>query len=179
MSMNRKVIFLTGIVLFSLAAWAQGAPKPGPEVKKLDYFVGTWTSDATIAQGPWGVGGKFSSTETSEWMDGNFFVVSHSDFKMPAELGGDGKEMSIMGYDTQQNVYIYEGFNSQGHHESSKGTVSGDTWTWTSEANYDGQDVKQRSTMKILSPTSFSMKFEVSMDGTTWNTFMEGRATKK
>jgi hypothetical protein len=33
--------------------------------------------------------------------------------------------------------------------------------------------------MKILSPTSFSMKFEVSMDGTTWNTFMEGRATKK
>jgi hypothetical protein len=178
--MNRKAIFVVAMVLSSVAtAWSQMAPKPGPEVKKLDYFVGTWTTEATIPQGPWGMGGKFSSTETSEWMDGNFFVVSHSDFKMPPELGGDGKETSIMGYDTQENVYIYEAFNSQGHHESSKGTLTGDTWTWTSEANYGGQDIKQRSTIKILSPTSFSIKFEASMDGTNWMTFMEGKATKK
>jgi len=177
--MNRKAIFVVAVVLSSFAAWAQMAPKPGPETKKLEYFLGTWTTEGTVAQGPWGMGGKFTSTDTTEWMDGNYFVMSHSDFKMPPELGGDGKETSVMGYDTEQNTYFYEGFNSQGRHESSKGTVSGDTWTWTSEANYDGQDVKQRSTMKILSPTSFNMKFEVSMDGTTWNTFMEGKATKK
>lgn len=177
--MNRKAIFIVALALFSFAAWAQNAPKPGPEVKKLDYFVGTWTTEGTVAPGPWGTGGKFTSIETGEWMEGNFFVVSHSDFKMPPELGGDGKETAIMGYDTQQNVYIYEGFNSQGQHESSKGTVSGDTWTWTSEANYDGQDVKQKMTMKVLSPSSYSMKFEVSMDGTTWSTFMEGKSTKK
>jgi hypothetical protein len=177
--MNRKAIFLAVIVLFSFSAWAQMAPKPGPEVKKLDYFVGTWTTEGTIAQGPWGAGGKFSSAGTTEWMEGGFYLVTRLDWKMPAELGGDSKEMSVTGYDTQQNTYIYEGFNSQGHHESSKGTVSGDTWTWTSEANYDGQDVKQRQTLKVLSPTSYSSKFEVSMDGTTWMTFMEGKGTKK
>ena len=177
--MNRKAIFLAAIVLVSLSAWAQMGEKPGPEVKKLDYFVGNWTTEATISPGPWGNGGKFTSTATGEWMEGNFFVVTHSDFKMPPELGGDGKEMSVMGYDTQQNMYLSEGFNSQGNHESSKGTVSGDTWTWNSEANYGGQDIKQRMTLKVLSPTSFTMKFEVSMDGTNWMTFMEGKATKK
>ena len=177
--MKRKAIFAAVMVLLSLTAWAQMGEKPGAEVKKLDYFVGSWTNEATISPGPWGNGGKFTSTETGEWMEGNFFVVTHSDFKMPQELGGDGKEMSVMGYDTQQNTYLSEGFNSQGQHESAKGTVSGDTWTWTSEANYGGQDIKQRMTIKVLSPTSFTMKFEVSTDGTTWMTFMEGKATKK
>jgi len=177
--MNRKSLFVVALVLVSLSAWAQMAPKPGPEVKKLDYFAGTWTTEATIAQGPWGAGGKFTSTGTSEWMDGGFYLVTHADFKMPPELGGDGKEIDVMGYDTQENTYILEGFNSQGNHESSKGTVSADTWTWTSDANYGGQDIKQKMTMKVLSPTSYSFKFEVSMDGTNWMTFMEGKATKK
>ena len=175
-----KKVILPTLLLLTASAWAQMAPpKPGPEVKKLDYFIGTWTTEGTVAQGPWGAGGKFSSTDTSEWMPGSFFVTGHSDFKMPPEVGGDGKEVSIMGYDTSQNVYTYDGFNSQGQHETSKGTVSGDTWTFNSSANYGGQDIKQKLTMKVLSPTSYSMKFEVSVDGTNWMTFMEGKATKK
>jgi len=153
--------------------------KPGPEVKKLDYFVGTWTTEGTIAQGPWGAGGKFSSTETSEWMDGNFFLVSHGDFKMPPEIGGDGKDTSIMGYDTDENVYTFDSFNSQGRRERSKGTLSGDSWTWTSSQVYGGQDIKQKMTLKTVSPTSYMMKFEISMDGTNWMPFMEAKITKK
>ena len=40
--MNLKAILLSTLVLMTASAWAQMAPKPGPEVKKLDYFVGTW-----------------------------------------------------------------------------------------------------------------------------------------
>jgi hypothetical protein len=174
-----KTILASTLVLFAASAWAQMAPKPGREVKKLDYFVGSWTIDATIGQGPWGAGGKFSSTDSNEWMPGNFFIEGHSDFKMPPELGGDGKATSYMGYDPNENMYTYDEFNSQGRREISKGTVSGDTWTWTSTANYDGQEIKQKMTMKVLSPASYSLKFEISMDGTTWSTFMEGKATKK
>ena len=163
----------------ALAVLAQVSPKSGPEVKKLDYFVGTWTTDGTIPQGPWGAGGKYSSTDTVEWMSGNFFVLAHSDFKMPPELGGDGKEIYLMGYDTDQSVYTFDAFGSQGRHQVSQGTVEGDAWSWTSEATYDGRDIKQKMTMKILSPASYSLKFEVSMDGETWMTFMEGKATKK
>lgn len=177
--MNRKALLVAASLLFAVSAWAQMDTTPGPEVKKLDIFAGTWTFDATVGQGPWGAGGKFTSTGTNEWMPGNFFLVGHSDSKMPPELGGDSKETSYMGYDTDQNVYTHDVFSSQGHHTVSKGTVSGDTWLWTSTATYGGQEIKQKMTIKILSPTSHSIKFEISIDGTTWMTFMEGKATKK
>ncbi len=177
--MNLKTILLSTLILVSASVWAQMAPKPGPEVKKLDYFVGTWSVEGTIAQGPWGAGGKFTTTDTTEWMPGSFFVEGHSDFKMPPEVGGDGKAISYMGYDTDENVYTYDEFNSQGRREVSKGTVSGDTWTWTSSQTYSGQEVKQKMTIKVLTPASYSLKFEISMDGTNWMTFMDGKATRK
>ncbi len=177
--MNRRIALIPFLILIAVSAWGQMGGAPGPEVKKLDYFIGTWTTEGMIAQGPWGMGGKFNATETTEWMPGNFFVIGHSDFKMPPEIGGDGKEVSILGYDTQQNTYTYDAFNSQGRHESSKGTVTGDTWTWTSSANYGGQDIQQKMTIKVLSPTSHTMKFEVSMDGKNWMPFMEAKVTKK
>ena len=172
---------LASVLVLALAATAvaQMPDKPGPEVKKLDYFVGTWTIDGTIQPGPWGEGGKFSATGTSEWMPGNFFVVGHSDFKMPAQFGGDGKDTSFMGYDTDRNVYTSDSFSTQGRHESATGTLANDTWLWTSTVNYGGQEIKQKMTIKMLSPTSHTMKFESSIDGTNWMTFMECKATKK
>jgi hypothetical protein len=175
------VKFRIALVPFLLlaAAFAQMPSKPGAEVKKLDYFVGTWTTEGTVAQGPWGTGGKFTSTITNEWMAGNFFLVGRSDFKMPPEIGGEGTAISYKGYDPEENVYTFAEFNSQGRREISKGTFSGDTWAWNSSQVYSGQDIKQRMTIKALSPTSYSLKFEISMDGTNWTTFMDGKATKK
>jgi len=178
--MNRRIAFMPLLIMVAASAWAQMSTTPGPEVKKLDYFAGSWTTEGTIAQGPWGMGGKFTSTATSEWMPGNFFLQAHNDFKMPPEIGGDSKEVSFMGYDTDQNVYTFESFNSQGRRESSKGTLTGgDTWTWTSSQNYAGQEIQQKMTIKVLSPTSYSMKFEISMDGKNWMPFMDCKATKK
>jgi Protein of unknown function (DUF1579) len=176
---NRKFVLIASIIFIAASAFAQMNTAPGPELKKLDYFVGTWTTDATVTQGPWGMGGKFTSTGTSQWMTGNYFLETHRDFSMPPELGGDGKEVGYMGYDTDQNVYTLDLFSSQGRHTTSKGTVSGDTWTWNSSANYAGQEILQRMTIKIVSPTSQSFKFEISLDGKQWMPFMEGKATKK
>ncbi len=177
--MKRKMILIPMLLIAALSAWGQMPSKPGPEVKKAEYFLGTWTTEGTVAQGPWGAGGKFSSTETEEWMPGGFFLVGHNNFKMPPEIGGEGSATSFMGYDSEANQYTFDEFNSQGRRESSKGSVSGDTWTWTSSQVYAGQDIKQKLTIKTLTPTSYTMKFEVSMDGTTWMTFMDGKATKK
>ena len=158
---------------------AQMGGSPGPEAKKLDYFVGTWTSEGTIAQGPWGAGGAFTSTSTNEWLPGNFFIEGKSESKMPPEIGGDSKAVMIMGYDTQQSGYASDRFSSMGQHEVSKGTVSGDTWTWTSTTNYGGMEIQGKMTMKTVSPTSYTFKYEISMDGKNWSPFMDGKATKK
>jgi hypothetical protein len=176
---KRNATFASALFLLAAsAALAQMPAKPGPELNKLAYFLGTWTTDATIDPGPWGSGGKFTATGTTEWMAGNFFLVSHREYKMPADLGGDGTETAFIGYDSDHSVYTRDEFGSQGRHDTAKGTFSGDTWTWTSTHTYDGQDIQQKMTIKILSPASYSMKLDVSIDGTNWLTFMEGKATK-
>lgn len=177
--MKVRLAFIPLMMFVATAGWSQAPMKPGPELKKLDYFVGNWTTEGTIAQGPWGVGGKFTATAKNEWMTGDFFMLGHADFKMPAELGGDGTGTVITGYDTNQNVYTRDEFNSQGRRETSTGTLSGDTWTWNTSQNYGGQDIKIRTTAKTLSPTSFTIKVEVSMDGTNWMPFMDAKSTKK
>jgi Protein of unknown function (DUF1579) len=148
-------------------------------VKKLDYFAGTWTTEGTIAQGPWGAGGKFTVSTTAEWLPGNFFLQSKSDSQMPPEIGGENKSLMVLGYDTQQNTYTSDRYTSMGQHESAKGTVSGDTWTWNSSMNYGGMDIQGKMTIKVLSPTSYTMKYELSMDGKNWMPFMDGKVTKK
>ncbi len=165
------------VTIFVTAAFAQmGPPKPGPELKKLDYFVGTWNATGDIKASPMGPGGPMTMQADAKWMDGGFFVVMNNSYKSPM---GDGTGMSFMGYDPQEKVYTYSEFNSSGEAFQAKGTIDGDTWTWTSEMKMGPQTIKNRYIEKILSPTSYTFKFEMSPDGTTWNTVMEGKATKK
>jgi hypothetical protein len=39
--------------------------------------------------------------------------------------------------------------------------------------------MKGRFIMKITSATSYNFTFDMSKDGTTWSTIMEGKASKK
>lgn len=82
---------------FGIALSARGQmdmPKPAPELNKLDYFVGTWTADGDIKPGPMGSGGQFTGTNRVQWMDGGFFLVTHSEF---SGAMGKGTETSYMG----------------------------------------------------------------------------------
>jgi hypothetical protein len=149
-------------------------PKPGPAHKRLAYFVGTWTAEGEAKASPFGPAGKFSVKERNEWFTGGLFLVTHADEKGPL---GEVKGLSIMGYDPDQKVYTYYAINSAGMIEASKGTVSGDTWTWTSDTKAGGKMVKSRFTVKEVSPTSYNYKFETA-DGGNWTTIMEGTCNK-
>jgi hypothetical protein len=46
-----------------VAAQAPPAATPGPEQKRLGYFVGKWTGDGDVKPGPMGPGGKMTSTD--------------------------------------------------------------------------------------------------------------------
>jgi len=151
-------------------------PKPAPELKKLDYFTGSWILDGEIKPGPMGPGGKMTETERCKWMDGNFFLEIASDFKSSM---GNGTGVAYMGWNSDDKVYTYDAFNSMGEAEHAKGTLDGDTWTWGSEDRMNGQMVKTHFIIKQLSPTSYSFKFDMSLDGSTWTTAMEGKATKQ
>jgi len=157
-------------------ASAQESPKPAPELKKLDYFVGTWNAVGELQPGPMGTGGKFTGTNRVQWMDGGFFLVTQSEF---AGSMGKGTETSYMGWDADTRTYTYDSFNSMGEVDRARGTVDGDTWTWLSETQIGPQSVKARLTQKMRSPNAYDFRFEVSSDGKTWKTVLEGKDTRK
>ena len=150
-------------------------PKPGPEHQRLGYFVGKWRGEGEMKPGPFGPGGKFTEAEDVEWMPGGFFLLIHSDEKGPM---GNGKTLMILGYDSEKKTYTFNAFDSMGQHESATGKVEGDTWTWVSDSKIAGRQVKSRFTMKQVSPTSYTTKFEMQPEGGSWNTIMEGKSTK-
>jgi uncharacterized protein DUF1579 len=174
-----SMIALAAIALSAIFAVAQNpppVPKPAPEVQKLKYFLGTWKVEGDVKPGPMGPGGKFSGIDRNQWMPGGFFVVGHNTGDMAAvKVTGT----SYLGYNTEDKVYTYNEFNSMGEAVAAKGTVDGDTWTWTNEEKMHGKLVKGRFTEKITSPTSYDFKFEASVDGGPFQTVMEGKATKE
>jgi len=170
---NLAALFVVTLLL--APAFAQAPPKPGPELQKLSFFVGNWTSEGDMKAGPMGPGGKVTIQEDGKWMDGGFFIVFHSSFKTGM---GNGTGIALMGYDPHESVYTYDEFNSMGEADHFKGTVDGDTWTWSNEMKMGPQTVKTRFTQKVLSPTSYSYRFEMSPDGTAWNLIMDGKSTK-
>jgi len=175
----KRIATLTLPVLISFVqiglAQTPPAPKPGPEQKKLAYFVGQWKTEGEMKPGAMGPGGKFTSTDRSEMFPGGFFLVMHSTGTTPM---GTMREIAIMGYDPNQKLYTYDGFDNMGEHDISKGTLEGDTWKYNSETKMGGQVYKGRFTMKEISPSEYTFKFEMSPDGATWTTAVEGKSTK-
>jgi hypothetical protein len=170
------ILFAAWLVIGVIAVAQMEAPKPGPEHKKLDYFAGAWTLTGDMKPGPMGPGGSMTESEKCMWMEGNFFLVCHSDFNSSM---GNGTGVAVMGYSTDDKAYTYREFNSWGEFEDSRGSIDGDNWTWTSDEKMGDKTMKGRFTMKITSPTTYNFTFEMSQDGKSWTTVMEGKATKK
>ena len=175
--MKRAGMIFAAWIIATAAAMAQmQPPKPAPELKKLDTFVGSWTLDGTMKPGMMGPGGSMTENEKCEWMEGSFYLVCHSDYKSSM---GNGVGLSVMGYSADDKAYTYREFNSFGEFDDSRGSLDGDTWTWTNEEKMGGMTMKGRFTMKITSATSYNFMFEMSPDGTKWSTVMDGKASKK
>jgi len=156
----------------------QGAPKPGPEHKRLGYFVGNWSTEGEVKQGPMGPGGKITSTDKCAWFDGGFAVVCHSDGKGPT---GPMKSIGILSYSSEEKVYTYSGTDSSGMTMTTipRGKVQGDTWVYDDESMMGGKKVKSRVTIKELSPTAYTFKMDFQGPDGKWGTVMESKSTKK
>jgi hypothetical protein len=170
------MILAAGLILATAAMAQMEAPKPAPELKKLDVFVGTWTLDGNMKASAMGPAGTMNESEKCEWMQGGFYLVCHSDYKSSM---GNGVGLSVMGYSTEDKAYTYREFSSAGEFVDSRGTVDGDTWTWINDEKMSGVSMKGRFTIHMTSAASYSFAFDMSQDGTKWSTVMDGKAGKK
>jgi len=176
--MRRAGIILTAVMVLAVVALAQeSAPKPGPELKKLDVLAGSWVLEGDVKPNPMGPGGKMSESEKCDWMEGGFYLTCHVEFK--SANSGSGSALCVFGYSPSDKAYTYREFNSWGEFEDSRGTLDGDSWTWTNDEKMGNTTMKGRFTMKFTSSTSYSFTYEMSADGAKWATVVEGKASKK
>lgn len=161
----------------SLAQAPAEKPAPGPEQKKLGYFVGRWTTAGEMKPNPFMPGGKMTSNDVCEWFDGGFAVVCRSEGKGPM---GPTKGLGILGYSTEEKAYTYYGIDNGPMAMSSvpRGTVQSGTWTYDDESKMNGKMVKSRYVIKETSPSSYTFKWELQGEDGAWQTIMEGKSTR-
>jgi hypothetical protein len=174
------ILAATGILAAALAGAADekkpaGPPKPGAEVKKLGYFAGTWNIEADAKESPMAAGGKMTTLDKCTWYSGGFSVICNSSGTGPT---GVVKSIGILGYNPEEKVYTYYGVDNAGHVDTGKGTMDGKSWVFTNAEKMGGKLMHARYSMTDIAPDSYNFKMELSEDEKTWNTLMEGKATR-
>ena len=181
--MNRKAILAVvaaiGITASVLAAQPEEkkpeGPKPPPEVEKLSYFIGPWTTEGEIKQGTPGSGGAVQGRQMCRWMPGKFFVGCMIESKSPT---GTMQIEAMMGYDADKKVYKWWSFDNLGQAESATGTVKDGTWTWMGNSKVGDKTVQTRYTISDTTPDGYVTRWESSPDGKAWAPLMTGKVTK-
>jgi Protein of unknown function (DUF1579) len=145
-----KRTLLAFIFIHACGVWAgepaSSQPKPNPELKKQNFFVGNWTLTGETKSSPFGPGEqKFQSTERLEWMPGEFFLVAHS------YSGDKWVELTVIGYDPNEKVFTHTSFNASGKTEVWKGTADDNAWVWTKKKTVGGKPVTERMTINKTS----------------------------
>ena len=159
-----------------LLAQAPAAPQPGPEVKKLEYFAGRWTSTSDFKPGAMGPGGKGSATSNCEWFAGGFYLVCRAEGTTPM---GANQSLAILGYNPERKQYTYYAIDNSGMPaDVVHGTLTGDTWLWEGEGTMGGQPVKGRYTIKVVSPEESTWTWEMQMGNGPWTTVATGTDKK-
>ena len=166
------VFLIYGFTSLLLAQGPPAPPKPGPEHKKLEYFVGKWTVESEIKANEFvPPAGKTVGTETGTPGPGGFYVESRAE-------GQFGTRLGIIAYDSHAKVYTSYYASSVGLVGNATGTVNGNTWTWMVEDKYAGKAIKGRTTITMLSPTEYTSKYEMADGKGGYTTILESKATK-
>lgn len=108
----------------------QQPPKPGPEHKLLDVFIGKWINEGHTVASADAPAVKILTSDVYEWIPGGFFVL-HTAYGRVGNLDVGGTE--IIGYDEATKKYRTHFFDGQGNLTAEELTVQGDTWTWKGE----------------------------------------------
>jgi len=178
----------------------QQPPKPGPEIRRLGYFIGTWHEEGDLKASMLGPADHVRSTARIEWMPGNMFYIAHNTQQTSAGVVNDA---SIAGWDRDKKVYAAYAFDPHGDMRRIEGTLTraagssspaggghaggastddawapGDTWRWTTQWGADADLVKLRETVKVTSATAYDFTWEIAAQGKDFQTILQGKATK-
>jgi hypothetical protein len=168
--MKRVCIAAVGVILL-LAVGSAQAPKPGPELRKLDFWNGNWTYETEYKASPVGPAGKATGRTVVKMA-----VAGFAQLYTWTEKGTTGalEGLQVLTYDPVAKTYVFNNWDSTGAITSGTGTVAGNTWTWKGTLIAGDKQYAMRGTDVISDDLKTDIyTVEVSADGgKTWATVL-------
>jgi ketosteroid isomerase-like protein len=162
------------------------APRPSPELKKLEGLVGDWTykgeqAAPPVSGLPYGGAGKYFGMFTTRFTLDGFFQETKIEDNNPS---GRTSMVRMTGYDAKATKYRENMYVSDGSISVAIATLDGRTWTSNSTmTTSEGKKVLIRTVEKFSSDwSSYTGTTEVSPDnGKTWKIWYteKGKKVKK
>jgi len=177
--MKRIVLLLVGALLMTASvAGAQAPPDNGPEaraaMKKLAFLVGNWQGDALLTMGP--QPSEANQVETVESrLDGAVLLVEGRGTSKVDPNMVVHHALAVISYDVAKKTYDVNAYLSTGHHVIATGKVHADgsfEWGFSSGGRTMRYIIRLANDMWVETG-------EYSMDGSTWNKFIEMQLKKK
>ncbi len=170
-----RYILLSIVLLASIRGIAQ-TPQPGPEVKKLEAFVGTWQYEGEAKASPIGPASKISGTLTARLVM-NGFALEWNGAEKGAFGGVQWGEIDV--YDPPTKSYPYFGYQNDGTIWSGSNVVNGNVWRATGTITCEGVSYRFRQEASFsVDGQTWTWKSEISVDGETWKAWIQGTMTK-
>lgn len=172
--MKRSTLAYASFALAFAVPTAAQPPTPGPEQQHLvRYWAGDWTYEIKAS------GGGPAGTGTITWKPfGNGFFLRYDETHKPAS-GPAVEVVGIIGYDSEQKMYFWHRYWSNGYVDAARGWLHGATYTFDfGESRRDGRLERTQAVMTEEGADRFAFRWQRSVEGQPWEVTAEGRATR-
>jgi hypothetical protein len=171
--MNKKSLRILALAvslsLFAPTLRAQEAPKPSPESKQLEVWVGKWTYQGQSETTPLGPAGKSTGTLTGRMVLKGFFLEIRWEEK--DEKGAIAQGMNFHAFDPATKSYNDTFLDSFGGTATGTTVLNGNTWTSVGTHKVPDGKVYQKKHVLVFAQDRKSLTETAeysSDDGKTW-----------
>ncbi|MEW6130334.1 MAG: hypothetical protein AB1757_25080 [Acidobacteriota bacterium] len=146
-------------------------PMPPPN---LDYFIGSWSFEWNVPESPLGPAGKIKGTEIYKKGAKPATYESVIEGETPA---GAFKGRATLAYHEKEKSVMRAESGMFGINLIKSGTIGGDlggyyTIFWeTAPIKKQGKTIKLKGRTQMLSPASFRVQMQISVDGGAYTNF--------
>ena len=165
------------LTLFVSTGYAQKTekPKPGPEQKTMEVWVGKWNYEGKEEDAVFNTGGAFKGSVVTTMEMGGFIQVSKTKEKA-------GQYLDMTWYDAVSKTYMTQSFDNSGKVTTGSSTVNGNVWLYNGTmTDTKGITFKVKGTTTLSDDKKTAVnKTEISKDdGKTWMLWWESTSHKK
>lgn len=165
------------VILAGVTALGQSsAPKPAPELKQWDVWIGDWALSGTAKESAAGPEYKLDWHMHGHWILGGFFAKIDHTWN---ENGEEGQFMEILSYDAIKKIHAVSGFASDGSSWAVTSTFENETSVETQTMTTPNGDILRCRCTWVFSDDRMAVsgKSECEQNETRW-TFFNVKGTK-